>query len=175
MKPTVKLVNDYWKRQYPLVNLDSVTLAECVAALTLEETGELVCWNGVTDPDAELLFILYKVFNRHNDVCAGATEIVKDKGVYVVEISSQSSISELGISLSTLKSCNKACIYHIEDIDKTILPTLSFDAIADLTGAILQAETVVEDKSSRRGRCIVVQNTGRGGNNVFAGTSQAKE
>ena len=82
------------------------------------------------------------MFNRHNDVCKGNTAIVKTKGNYVVEITPQSSISELVIGPETLRDCNKADIYLIEDVNKEVLPTLSFEAIADLTSAILRADQV---------------------------------
>ncbi|MCM1215108.1 MAG: hypothetical protein NC548_11380 [Lachnospiraceae bacterium] len=157
MKPVVKHVKDYWKRHMPLLNIDTDTMSDCVAALTMEERATIAAWNPFTDPNEEVAFLLSKVLNRHNDVCAGSTAIVNDKGNYVVEITAQSSISELDISLSTLRGCNRACIYHIEDIDKEILPTLSFEAIADLTSAILVADSIEVD-TGERGHRVAVQN-----------------
>lgn len=155
MKPIVKRVRDYWKRQMPLLSIDTDVMSDCVAALTMEERAQINLWDGLTEPDGDLAFVLSKVLNRHNDVCCGSTVIVNDRGNYVVEITPKTSISELDISLQTLRDCNKACIYHVEDIDKEILPTLSFEAIAELTGAIIAADQVEPD-AKHSGRCVVV-------------------
>lgn len=174
MKPIVKRVKDYWKRQMPLLSIDTEVMSDCVVALTMEEQARISMWNGVSEPDDDLSFILSKVFNRHNDVCAGTTTIASDKGNYVVEITAQSSISELNISLKTLRDCNRACIYHVEDIDKEILPTLSFEAIAELTGAIIEADQVEPD-TANRGRRVVVARKGNNSEEQPDGVSAAKE
>lgn len=143
MKPEVKCVRDFWAKKVQGATIDTDVLSDCVAALTLEERALLRLYAGQEqEPKADVLFLLSKVFNRHNDVCKGNTAIVKTKGNYVVEITPQSSISELVIGPETLRDCNKADIYLIEDVNKEVLPTLSFEAIADLTSAILQADQV---------------------------------
>lgn len=149
MKPEVKCVRDFWSKKVQGCTIDTDVLSDCVSALTLEERALLRLYAGQEqEPKAEVAFLLSKVFNRHNDVCAGRTAIVKTKGNSVVEITSQSSISELAIGLDTLKNCNSAGIYLIEDVNKEVLPTLSFEAIADLTSAILRAEQVQTSDSS---------------------------
>ena len=91
-----------------------------------------------TQQHEDFLFMLNKAFNRHNDVCSGYTTVIKDEtGHYCVELTGQSSITELNIELSTLINCNRNCVYRINDITKEALPSLQFEAIADLTGAII--------------------------------------
>lgn len=153
MRPIVKRVKGYWKRRLPWLRFDTDTLSDCIEALTMEERATLSLWDGMDSPTNEVAFLLSKVLNRHNDVCSGATAIVNDKGKYVVEFTSRSSISELKIQYKTLTDCNKACVYHIEDISKEILLTLSFEAIADVTGAILEADRVSAD--DEQGHCVV--------------------
>ena len=91
------------------------------------------------DQHEEFIFVVTKVFNRHNDICSGVTE-VKDGDVIISE---NSSITELNIELKTLRDCNRNAVYHISDISKEILPALSFEAIADVTGAVIAMGTNV--------------------------------
>lgn len=133
MKLEVKNVKDYWTAQSSNFQLDSEILSDCVSALTDAECAVLTTGDAT---DEAFVFLVNKVFNRHNDVCNGVT-VISDGAV---EISSESSITELEISLDTLINCNRNCIYHIADVNKEILPALTFEAIAELTAAIITCD-----------------------------------
>lgn len=142
MRKEVKVVKEYWEEESPLYNLDSETLTECVEAMETIEKEILMNGDSKTDTQQheDFLFMVHKAFNRHNDVCSGYTTIIRDEnGKYDVDLTGQSSITELNIELSTLINCNRNCVYRINDIAKEILPSLQFEAIADLTGAIISS------------------------------------
>lgn len=142
MRKEVKVVKEYWEEQSPLFDLDSETLTECVEAMETIEKEILMIGDSKTDTQQheDFMFMINKAFNRHNDVCSGYTSIIKDEaGSYRVELTGQSSITELNIELSTLINCNRNCVYRINDITKEVLPSLQFEAIADLTGAIISS------------------------------------
>lgn len=135
MNTKIKAVRDYWKAKNELFSLDTEVLTACVETLTEAEDTILVKYieDGIVTDD--LLFLMHKVFNRHNDVCCGVTVIEEDNEVV---ISDSSSITELDITLATMKDCNKHYIYHILDITKEMLPTITLEAIADVTAAVLR-------------------------------------
>ena len=81
------------------------------------------------------LFICF-LFTENRIESRGANEI----GWALKE---NSSITELNIELKTLRDCNRNAVYHISDISKEILPALSFEAIADVTGAVIAMGTDV--------------------------------
>lgn len=164
MKPDVKKIKNYWLSKYPMLDFDSETLEAVYLSLTDKEKSLLRLWDGFRVPDDDTSFTLSKALNRHNDVCGGVTDLNYDKGQYVVEITSKSSISELNITNETLRACNRSLIYHIEDINKEELPNLSFKAIAELTAAILEAESVSVDEDNG-GQCVVPA-TPAGGDNL---------
>lgn len=141
MRKEVKVVRDYWATISPLFNLDTEVLVMSVDSLETVEREILLNGDSTTDEDQhdEFIFVVTKVFNRHNDICSGVTE-VKDGDVIISE---NSSITELNIELKTLRDCNRNAVYHISDISKEILPALSFEAIADVTGAVIAMGTDV--------------------------------
>ena len=134
-----KVVRDYWSEQSNFFTLDPEVLNVCIDSLSDEERNLLVKDNRNQSEEELFEFLQKKIFNRHNDICDGSTT-VNDDGTIVV--SSRSSITELDITLSTLNACNKGCIYHICDIEKSILPSMSFETIADLSSAIIIFNTV---------------------------------
>lgn len=141
MRPEVKVVRDFWLKRNPYFNLDTDVLALCVESLKDDEIAVLSRSNVGTDDD-DFIFVVNKVFNRHNDVCAGATEIEKQPNRYVIKITSKSCITELDLSWATIQDCNANYIYHIEDIDREALPSLSFSTLCQLCGAIVDADRV---------------------------------
>lgn len=139
MNKVAKEVRDYWLSQNGYFQLDSEILGLTVESLSEAEKmilgkGKDACRAADDRTWQEYLFVVNKAFNRHNDLITGATTI---DGTDLI-ITKKSSISELDISLNTLITCNRACIYHIEDVDKKLLPKLSFEAIADVTAAIIE-------------------------------------
>lgn len=135
MRKEVKVVRDYWLSVSPLFNLDTDVLVTCINSLETVEREILLNGDSVTDDEQheEFNFVATKVFNRHNDVCSGATKIEGDD----VLITEDSSITELNIELKTLRDCNRNAVYKIRDISKEVLPSLSFEAIADVTSAVI--------------------------------------
>lgn len=78
------------------------------------------------------------ILNRHNDVVSGRTTL---RGM-AVTLSMDSSITELPISKATYESCKRSCILHLCDVnddDLCSLKTLGFDALAEVTGALMKA------------------------------------
>lgn len=135
-------IKNYWLDQNQYFRLDSETLETVVDSLSEDDKlilgkGKEVCFKDPTDKEM-YLFAVNKAFNRHNDIIAGNTVIENGE----VICSEKSSITELDISAETLWHCNRHCIYHVEDIEKDILPTLSFEAIADLTAAIISYNAI---------------------------------
>lgn len=139
MRKEVKVVRDYWTNLSPAFSIDPIVLNESVD--TLETVEREILLNGDSDTDKEqheeFLFVVNKVFNRHNDICSGASGVDADGGFVCT---TKSSITELNISFSTLVDCNRNAIYHINDVSKEALPTLSFEAIADVTAALIAME-----------------------------------
>lgn len=138
MKKEIKVVRDYWKKRSEAFILDTDVLTLCIE--TLSDTEKAVLLNhseDCTEHTPEFIFVVNKVFNRHNDVCCGVTTFEEIKGGYRIDITVASSITELDISLETLKNCNDNYIFHIQDISKEILPTLTLEAIADVTAAVI--------------------------------------
>lgn len=138
MKKNVKEVYDYWtSKRYNFV-FDSELLDACVNNLSAHETsilekGKFACEESEALGE-EFEFLMYKIFNRHNDIACRYSSI---DGNGELVISEKSSITELDISLETMRNCNESCVYHIDDIQKDILPSLTFEAIAEVTAAIL--------------------------------------
>ena len=136
-----KEVMEYWHRRNACYIFDPETLDLAVSTLTEEE--KLILGKGVDtcklDPDlrSRFMFVANKAFNRHNDIISGYTILEDDE----ISCTEKSSITELQISPETLVDCNRNCIYHIADVEKTILPSLSLEAIADLTAAIILYNT----------------------------------
>jgi len=137
MNSIAKEIKNYWFEQSPYFMLDSEVLETITKTLSKDET--LLLSRGFEDcckdekSKLAYIFTVNKAFNRHNDIITGAT-IIEDETILCSE---KSSITELDITLETLKDCNKHCIYHVEDVEKDLLPGLSLEAIADLTAAII--------------------------------------
>ena len=127
MRKEVKVVRDYWATISPLFNLDTEVLVMSVDSLETVEREILLNGDSTTDED------------QHDEFIFVVTE-VKDGDVIISE---NSSITELNIELKTLRDCNRNAVYHISDISKEILPALSFEAIADVTGAVIAMGTDV--------------------------------
>lgn len=134
MKKEIKVVRDYWKSQHDAFCLDTDVLTLSVETLTAEEQATLEQYAKDEVMTDAVTFLMHKVFNRHNDICCGVTVINENNDVCLTVASS---ITELNIQLETLKDCNKHYIYHVQDITKEILPTLTLEAIADVTAAVL--------------------------------------
>lgn len=76
------------------------------------------------------------IMARYNDVMLGRTEIT-DEGL---QLSSDSSICELPVEVDTYETCIHSFILRIKDImDKDLcnLQTMSFEAMAEVTGAVI--------------------------------------
>lgn len=143
MNQIAKEIKDYWHTQSPYLSFDAEILDAIVGTLSEDETlilqrGKKACYDAGETEWNTYLFAVNKAFNRHNDVICGYT-VVEDGDVICSE---KSSITELDISPTTLKNCNKNYIYHVNDIEKDILPSLSLDAIADLTAAIVEYNAI---------------------------------
>lgn len=129
MNKIARLVKEYWDKKSQYFSWDPETLDTVVSTLTDEEVETI----GSSGPEAKS-FVMRKIFNRHNDLITGGTVLTED-GILCSE---KACITELNIRVETLDDCNKHCIYHIEDIEKEILPGLSLESIADLTAAIIE-------------------------------------
>lgn len=129
MNKLIKDVKSYWEKKSQFFILDTDILTSCIETLTDDERDILRSFNSDMYD-----FVQAKVFNRHNDISSGATALNDDNTITITE---KSSITELEITPDTLTACNKGCIFHICDIDKELLPTMSFETIADLTTAII--------------------------------------
>lgn len=143
MNKIAKEIKDYWFEQSHYFMLDTEVLDAIIPTLSTDETlilnkGRDACFKSSELEKAAYQYAVSKAFNRHNDVISGYTVIDGD----AVLCSEKSSITELDISIETLISCNKHCIYHVCDVEKDILPSLPFEAIADLTGAIISYNEV---------------------------------
>lgn len=148
MKKTVKEFYDYWNGKRLNFVFDSEILDVCVTHLLPHELKIVeLGWEECVESEAlnvQFTFLMNKIFNRHNDIASRYTRVENDELV----ITPRSSITELDISMSTYKNCNASCIYHIEDVQKDILPSLTFESIAELTGAILTFQKEHEDAGS---------------------------
>lgn len=139
MNSISKEIKDYWYQQSPYFSWDSEVLNGVVDSLTeterdiLKQGWEAVKSSGDAVLEETYLFTVHKAFNRHNDIICGYSYA---EGGEVI-CTAKSSITELDISPTTLRECNKNAFYHVNDIEKKLLPTLSFEAIADVTAAIL--------------------------------------
>lgn len=137
MKAITMKVRDYFLGKSNLLNIDSEMLEKAIESLTDEEYAIL---NSNDDPAYKPYnFILHKVFYRHNDLCAGHSDIDDDGEIIC---SAQSGVTELDISMETYEACYAAGYLHIEDIDKEDFSGFSFEVIADLTAAIIKFEAV---------------------------------
>ncbi len=146
MKKNVKEVYDYWTSKRYNFSFDSEILDACVNNLTPRELavldrGRETCEDSEALKE-EFTYLMYKVFNRHNDIASRYSYIDEDGELVISE---RSSITELDISLETMKNCNQSCVYHIVDIQKETLPSLTFEAIAEVTAAILTFKKEHED------------------------------
>lgn len=143
MNKIAKEIKDYWFEQSPYFRLDTDVLDSIIPTLSTDETlilnrGKDVCLKSSALDRGAYLYAVNKAFNRHNDIISGYT-VIEDNSVLCSE---KSSITELDISIETLISCNKHCIYHVCDVEKEMLPSLPFETIADLTGAIISYNEV---------------------------------
>ena len=135
MKAITMKVRDYFLGKSNLLNIDSEMLEKAIESLTEEEYAIL---SSNDDPAYKPYdFILHKVFYRHNDLCAGHSDVDEDGSIIC---SAQSGVTELGISMETYEACYAAGYLHIEDIDKEDFSDFSFEVIADLTAAIIKFE-----------------------------------
>lgn len=135
MKAITMKVRDYFLSKSNLLNIDSVMLEKAIESLSEEDYAVL---NSNDDPEFKPYnFVLHKVFYRHNDLCAGHSDI-DDDGTIIC--SAQSGVTELDISMDTYDACYAAGYLHIEDIDKEDFSGFSFEVIADLTAAIIKFE-----------------------------------
>lgn len=142
-------IREYWEGKRYKFALDAELLDISLKALEPQELAILQKGRD-TCKESEALyeawtFLAYKVFNRHNDIASRYT-ILDDSGELTV--TEDSAITELDISLETMRNCNKSCVYKISDIKKDILPTLTFEAIAEITTAILAFNEEHSDAAS---------------------------
>ena len=137
MKKAAQEFFDYWSGKRYNYTFDSEILDICVTNLSPHELKIAeMGWEECIESEAlntQFVFIMNKLFNRHNDIASRYTRI-EDGELVITE---RSSITELDISMSTLKNCNASCVFHINDVEKEILPSLTFESIAELTNAIL--------------------------------------
>ena len=131
-------IREYWENKRYKFALDAELLDISLKTLesnelTILQKGREVC-EGSEALSEVWTFLAYKVFNRHNDIASRYTILGDDGELTITE---DSAITELAISLETMRNCNKSCVYKISDIKKDILPTLTFEAIAEVTVAIL--------------------------------------
>lgn len=131
-------IREYWEGKRYRFTLDAELLDISLKALDPQELAILQKGRDICKSSEALSeaweFLAYKVFNRHNDIASRYT-ILGDDGE--LTITQDSAITELDISLATMKNCNQSCVYKISDICKDILPTLTFESIAEVTAAIL--------------------------------------
>lgn len=148
MRKAVKEFYEYWSgKRYNFI-FDSELLDTCVKYLLPHELKIVeMGWETCLESEAlntQFVFLMNKLFNRHNDLASRYTRIEDDE-LFITE---RSSITELDISMSTYKNCNASCIYHIEDVQKDLLPSLTFESIAELTNAILTFKEEHSDAGS---------------------------
>lgn len=135
MNAKTKAVRDYWKNKNELFRIDTEILTACVGTITTEEDATLEKYVRNGEVNDAVILLMHKLFNRHNDVSCGITVINEDNSV---TISDASCLTELDITLDTLKDCNKHYMYHIDDITKDMLTTITFETIAEVTAAVLR-------------------------------------
>lgn len=138
MRKNAREVREYWSAKRYNFILDAELLDTAVSCLTPEElkvldTGRDRCMESEALSEWHT-YLMYKVFNRHNDLACGYSRIDTDGELVITE---NSSITELDISLATMRNCNESLIYRICDIAKEALPSLTFEAIAEVTAAVL--------------------------------------
>ena len=135
MNKIAREVRSYWFSQSPYLMWDPITLDNVIKTLSPHEMELLD--KGVEDCDYtemdDYTFTMNRVFNRHNDIICGWTTIEDGK----VVCTEKSSITELDISLSVLKDCNRHCVYHVADVEDT-MPGFSFESAVELTAAIIK-------------------------------------
>ena len=139
MNTVAKEIKDYWMRQSASFSWDAETLDLVSKTLDPEEIalleqGRDACFAVGGETKERYIFAVNKAFNRHNDIISHYTEVDENNKLHVT---ARSSITELDIRVSTLINCNRNCIYHICDFETTLLPSMTLDAIADLTNAIV--------------------------------------
>ena len=146
MNKLVRAIKEFALREVGGVLLDTEVLDRCIATLTPYEREILELGDSTISKELHerYLFMLWKVFNRHNDVCSRNSWFISDEDV---EITTKSSITELDISYDTLVNCNNNFVFRICDIQKELLPTLTLESIADVTAAILTFDANVEQKT----------------------------
>ena len=119
MKLTNAEVVEYFNARTPGLSFDDEVLSRVIDSFDCPVTMETI-------------------FNRHNDVLSGRTVLNGTRA----QITMRSSITELPITKETLLSCNKSCIFHLEDImnkDLCNLSTLTFEALTEVTGELVCA------------------------------------
>lgn len=126
---------------------DSDVLDVAIKTLTPDEVETLELGDSDTDEDQHeaYTFMLWKVFNRHNDICSRYSKVISDKDI---EISPKSSITELNIEYKTLCNCVDNYILRICDVDKNILPSLTLHTISDITAAIIEFNINADEEST---------------------------
>lgn len=139
MNAVAKEIKEYWDRQSQHFSWDAETLDFVSQTLSKDEQDVLLKGRAWCHADGgelwdEYLFAVTKAFNRHNDIICHYTTVDDDGSII---ISKRSSITELGIKVSTLVNCNRNGVYHIGDIEKTQLPRLTLESIANVTAAII--------------------------------------
>lgn len=149
MNSVAKEIKDYWTKQSASFSWDAETLDLVAKSLSPEETevlskGRDACFAEDGVVKERYLFAVNKAFNRHNDIICGYTGVADDGSLLVTE---RSSITELNIRIGTLINCNRNCVYHIRDFETTILPSMTLDAIANLTNAILEYNMTHSDEA----------------------------
>lgn len=136
MQKLIKEVRDFMSKEYYGLEFDTDVLT--ISINTLLPVEREILENGDSDANKEqhesYMFMVNKVFNRHNDLCSRRSIQLDDE---TIEITDRSSITELDITYATLVNCNHSDIFHIQDIQKEILSTLTLEAIADVTAAII--------------------------------------
>ncbi len=149
MRKNAREVREYWSSKHYNFVLDAELLDASIGALTPQEIkildkGRDECMQSEALTE-QWLFLMYKIFNRHNDL-ASRYSTIDENGELC--ITSNSAITELDISYDTMRNCNASLIYKISDVTKGALPSLTFEAIAEVTAAILNFNEEHSDADS---------------------------
>lgn len=146
MNALAKSVRDYWCAGFRRTILDPEVLQICIDNLEpyeidLLEKGVAVC----AESDAlkeSFDFLLKKIRNRHNDISSRCTLVDEDDGTLL--FSNSTCVSELQIHPDTYDECVEHSLTRIRDITKEALVLLSFNAIADVTAALVLWNATVD-------------------------------
>ena len=145
LKKMIMAIKAYVVSEIGADTTDTDTLEIVINSLTPDERNTLLLGDSLSNPNVHeaYMFVVKKCFNRHNDICSRRT-VIQDDGT--IRVSKRSAITELDISYKTLVNCNNNCFFRIEDINKSILPSLTLESIADVTAAIIAYDAEIGEE-----------------------------